>query len=149
MMPEFEIEEPAWREHFTLEASAQVEYIRLAEGPIAAQDVILRCFRRRRYAMKVNERTVQSVLQEREMERRKSHEVLLRRALPLLVALGDYIGNGPVIGLRGNSLGMRCDLIADIEAAILEPLSPADQAGMREIMAEDLKFLGAWARLCR
>ena len=40
---------------------------------------------------------------------------LLTRALPLLVQLGDYIGNGPVNGDRLDSLGERCDLIGDIK----------------------------------
>ena len=39
---------------------------------------------------------------------------LLERALPLLVRLGDYIGNGPVDEKLAGSLGQRCDLILDI-----------------------------------
>jgi hypothetical protein len=39
---------------------------------------------------------------------------LLRRALPLLVLLGNYLGNGPIAKDRPDSLGSRCDLIGDI-----------------------------------
>lgn len=45
---------------------------------------------------------------------------LLRRALPLLVQLGDFIGNGPINADRPDSLGTRCDLIADMRAALEE-----------------------------
>lgn len=41
---------------------------------------------------------------------------LLRRVLPMLVQLGDYIGNGPIDPARADSLGARCDLIGDIGA---------------------------------
>jgi hypothetical protein len=77
-----------------------------------------------------------------------SHEaqVLLRRALPLLVALGDYVGNGPVIGLRGNSLGLRCDLIADIRAALLAAVPEADRPAFLQDQATRETFLGTWAR---
>lgn len=40
---------------------------------------------------------------------------LLRRALPLLVRLGDFVGNGAIDPRRENSLGERCDLIGDIK----------------------------------
>jgi hypothetical protein len=40
--------------------------------------------------------------------------VLLSRALPLLIRLGDFIGNGPIDPTRAESLGERCDLIGDI-----------------------------------
>jgi hypothetical protein len=43
---------------------------------------------------------------------------LLARALPLLVQLGDYIGNGPVDPARPDSLGTRCDLIGDIQQSL-------------------------------
>lgn len=39
----------------------------------------------------------------------------LRRALPLLERLGDFIGNGEVDLDRHGSLGERCDLILDIK----------------------------------
>ena len=45
-------------------------------------------------------------------------DALLARALPLLVQLGDAIGNGPIDPTRADSLGIRCDLIGDIHAAI-------------------------------
>lgn len=38
----------------------------------------------------------------------------LRRALPLLMLLGDYIGNGPVDVTNPRSLGVRVDVIAEI-----------------------------------
>ncbi len=43
---------------------------------------------------------------------------LLARALPMLVQLGDYIGNGPIDPTRADSLGSRCDLIGDIHAVL-------------------------------
>ena len=39
-------------------------------------------------------------------------EGLLRRTLPMLIRLGDFIGNGTVTGPE--SLGERCDLIGEI-----------------------------------
>jgi hypothetical protein len=39
---------------------------------------------------------------------------LLQRTLPLLVRLGNYIGNGTIDAARAGSLGERCDLIGDI-----------------------------------
>jgi hypothetical protein len=42
---------------------------------------------------------------------------LMQRALPFLVKLGDFIGNGPIDHNRPDgraSLGSRCDLIGDI-----------------------------------
>lgn len=42
--------------------------------------------------------------------------VALRATLPLLVQLGDHIGNGPVTG--PGSLGIRCDVIEAARAAI-------------------------------
>lgn len=39
---------------------------------------------------------------------------LFRRVMPMLVRLGDFIGNGPVDPNRPGSLGARCDLIGDI-----------------------------------
>ncbi len=39
---------------------------------------------------------------------------LLERAIPLLVLLGDYIGNGPIDESRMDSIGVRCDLLGDI-----------------------------------
>lgn len=39
---------------------------------------------------------------------------LLQRALPMLVRLGDHIGNGSIDPSRPGSLGTRCDLIGDI-----------------------------------
>jgi hypothetical protein len=41
----------------------------------------------------------------------------MQRALPFLVKLGDFIGNGPIDHNRPDgraSLGSRCDLIGDI-----------------------------------
>lgn len=46
---------------------------------------------------------------------------LLRRALPLLVKLGDFIGNGPIDPNRPASLGERCDLVGDIHDALEQP----------------------------
>jgi hypothetical protein len=43
---------------------------------------------------------------------------LLRRALPMLVRLGDFIGNGPIDPTRRDSLGERCDLIRDIRRSL-------------------------------
>lgn len=40
---------------------------------------------------------------------------LLTRVLPLLVQLGNFIGNGPIDPERPDSLGVRCDLIGDIK----------------------------------
>lgn len=37
----------------------------------------------------------------------------LRQAVPLLVTLGDFIGNGEPDPARPRSLGLRCDLISD------------------------------------
>ena len=48
---------------------------------------------------------------------------LLRRTLPLLVRLGDFIGNGPIDPARPASLGVRCDLIGDIKQALSEEKS--------------------------
>lgn len=42
-------------------------------------------------------------------------EKLLERALPMLVRLGDFIGNGEIDPKRDGSLGERCDLIGDIK----------------------------------
>lgn len=39
---------------------------------------------------------------------------VLTRAVPLLVRLGDFIGNGEINQDREDSLGQRCDLILDI-----------------------------------
>jgi len=43
---------------------------------------------------------------------------LLARVLPMLVQLGDHIGNGPLDPQRADSLGVRCDLILDIKQAL-------------------------------
>jgi hypothetical protein len=43
---------------------------------------------------------------------------LLRRTLPMLVQLGDHIGNGPIDPARPDSLGTRCDLIGDIRGVL-------------------------------
>lgn len=40
--------------------------------------------------------------------------LLLARALPMLIQLGDFIANGPIDESRPGSLGGRCDLIGDI-----------------------------------
>lgn len=40
---------------------------------------------------------------------------LLRRTLPLLERLGDFIGNGDIDPSRPGSLGTRCDVILDIK----------------------------------
>jgi hypothetical protein len=40
------------------------------------------------------------------------------RALPLLVQLGDYIGNGPVDSSNPQSLGERCDVVEALRAAL-------------------------------
>jgi hypothetical protein len=40
--------------------------------------------------------------------------LLLARALPMLIQLGDFIGNGEIDATRPGSLGRRCDLIGDI-----------------------------------
>lgn len=45
---------------------------------------------------------------------------LLKRTLPLLVRLGDFIGNGEVDPDRPDSLGERCDLIGDIRQLLEE-----------------------------
>lgn len=50
-----------------------------------------------------------------EIEKRES---LLRRAVPMLVKLGDFIGNGPITG--PDSMGERCDLIGEIRAILRE-----------------------------
>lgn len=42
-------------------------------------------------------------------------EKFLERALPMLVRLGDFIGNGEIDQKREGSLGERCDLIGDIK----------------------------------
>lgn len=42
----------------------------------------------------------------------------LQRALPLLVRLGDFIGNGDVDPTRPDSLGVRCDVIEDARALL-------------------------------
>jgi len=44
------------------------------------------------------------------------HNGLLRAALPMLVRLGDFVGNGPKTGPE--SLGERCALILDIKSAL-------------------------------
>lgn len=44
----------------------------------------------------------------------------LERTLPMLTRLGDFIGNGAIDATRPDSLGMRCDLILDIRAAIAQ-----------------------------
>lgn len=41
-----------------------------------------------------------------------------RRALPLLERLGDLDGNGPVDVTRPGSLGVRCDVMGDLKAAL-------------------------------
>lgn len=56
---------------------------------------------------------------------------LLRRTLPMLVRLGDFIGNGDLDPTREGSLGSRCDLILDIKrhldpALVGEERSAAD-----------------------
>jgi hypothetical protein len=43
---------------------------------------------------------------------------LLRRALPMLIALGDFIRNGRIDPNRPGSLGERCDLILDIRRCL-------------------------------
>lgn len=43
------------------------------------------------------------------------YQALLRRALPMLERLGDFIGNGEPTPGRADSLGDRCDLILDIK----------------------------------
>ena len=48
----------------------------------------------------------------------ESERRLLERALPFLVMLGNYIGNGDVDPSRPDSLGVRCDLIIDIKQAL-------------------------------
>lgn len=45
---------------------------------------------------------------------------LLERTIPMLIRLGDFIGNGDVDTTRPDSLGVRCDLIGDIRAAIAQ-----------------------------
>lgn len=45
---------------------------------------------------------------------------LLRRALPMLIRLGDFIGNGDIDPNRADSIGARCDLIGDIKAKLGE-----------------------------
>lgn len=42
----------------------------------------------------------------------------LEDAIPLLVQLGDFIGNGMLNKNRKESLGVRCDAIDDIREAI-------------------------------
>ena len=42
----------------------------------------------------------------------------LEDALPMLVCLGDFIGNGEVNADRPGSLGARCDLIGDIKSLL-------------------------------
>jgi len=39
----------------------------------------------------------------------------LKTSIPMLVRLGDFIGNGPENPRRPDSLGERCDLIGDIK----------------------------------
>jgi hypothetical protein len=46
---------------------------------------------------------------------------LLQRTLPMLVRLGNYIGNGSVDAARPGSLGTRCDLIGDIHTYLEGP----------------------------
>ena len=43
---------------------------------------------------------------------------LLERAIPLLVLLGDYIGNGPLDPNLRDSIGVRCDLLGDIHSLL-------------------------------
>lgn len=43
---------------------------------------------------------------------------VLEAALPLLIKLGDFIGNGDLNLDRKDSLGVRCDVIGDIRLAI-------------------------------
>ncbi len=43
---------------------------------------------------------------------------LLERAIPLLQLLGDYIGNGPLDASRADSMGVRCDLLGDINKMV-------------------------------
>jgi hypothetical protein len=43
---------------------------------------------------------------------------IIERALPLLVRLGDFIGNGDVDPTRPDSLGVRCDVIGDARAIL-------------------------------
>ena len=38
---------------------------------------------------------------------------IVERMLPLLVKLGDFIGNGEIDPQRADSLGERCDVISD------------------------------------
>lgn len=45
---------------------------------------------------------------------------LLTRTLPLLVQLGDFIGNGEIDPTRPDSVGIRCDLIGDIKRVLTE-----------------------------
>jgi hypothetical protein len=52
---------------------------------------------------------------------------LLRRTLPWLIRLGDFIGNGPIDPLRAGSLGTRCDLIGDIHAVLSEYTAVRDR----------------------
>lgn len=59
-----------------------------------------------------------SVECERDYDHTPDLRALLARALPLLVQLGDFIGNGPVDPARAESLGVRCDLIGDINDAL-------------------------------
>lgn len=54
---------------------------------------------------------------------------LLERALPMLVRLGDFIGNGPTDDTRQESYGTRCDLIGDIKDAIENAREPIKWAG--------------------
>ncbi len=56
---------------------------------------------------------------------RQEARLLLRRALPLLVQLGDHIGNGPPDPNRPDTLGTRCDLIGDIHDWLDADQAPA------------------------
>lgn len=74
---------------------------------------------------------------------------LLVRTLPLLVQLGDHIGNGPIDPDRMDSHGQRCDLIGDIRDALEGPdlappltqleFAPEDHA-TAEAMARQLGY---------
>jgi hypothetical protein len=48
----------------------------------------------------------------------QSDAELLERVLPMLIRLGDFIGNGEIDPDRPDSMGARCDLISDIRNAL-------------------------------
>lgn len=48
----------------------------------------------------------------------EQERAIVARVIPMLVQLGDYIGNGPIDPSRPGSLGTRCDLIGDLQALL-------------------------------